>query len=93
MSSQLFRIFGKDKVSGHSQLKASVQRAIRGALPAAAAAAAAASPSSVLELWQLTASCRCRPAGKIAEDYPYLVEHGLLDVILPKKQDLVLVKL
>lgn len=32
MSSQLFRIFGKDKVSGHSQLKASVQRAIRGAL-------------------------------------------------------------
>ncbi len=32
MSSQLFRIFGKEKVSGHSQLKASVQRAIRGAL-------------------------------------------------------------
>jgi len=28
--SQLFRSFGKDKVSGHSQLKASVQRAIRG---------------------------------------------------------------
>ncbi|KAI7839747.1 hypothetical protein COHA_006551 [Chlorella ohadii] len=60
MSSQLFRIFGKEKVSGHSQLKASVQRAIR---------------------------------AKIAEDYPYLVEQGLLDVILPKKQDLVLIKL
>lgn len=28
--SQLFKSFGKDKVSGHSQLKASVQRAIRG---------------------------------------------------------------
>ncbi|PSC69287.1 malignant T-cell-amplified sequence 1-like protein [Micractinium conductrix] len=58
--SQLFRTFGKDKVSGHSQLKASVQRAIR---------------------------------GRIADDYPWLVETGVLDVILPKKQDLVLVKL
>ncbi|KAL4439866.1 hypothetical protein ABPG75_002867 [Micractinium tetrahymenae] len=58
--SQLFRTFGKDKVSGHSQLKASVQRAIR---------------------------------GRIAEDYPWLSETGVLDVVLPKKQDLVLVKL
>ena len=33
MTSQLFKTFGKDKVSGHSQLKASVQRAIRGAPP------------------------------------------------------------
>ena len=32
-------------------------------------------------------------ADKIAEDYPYLVETGLLDVLLPKKQDLVLIKL
>ncbi|KAL4853857.1 Malignant T-cell-amplified sequence 1 [Chlorella vulgaris] len=58
--SQLFKSFGKDKVSGHSQLKASVQRAIR---------------------------------ARIAEDYPWLVETGVLEVILPKKQDLVLVKL
>ena len=36
MTSQLFKSFGKDKVSGHSQLKASVQRGIRGAPPSAA---------------------------------------------------------
>jgi hypothetical protein len=33
------------------------------------------------------------PPGKIADDYPWLVETGVLDVVLPKKQDLVLVKL
>ncbi|EFN51192.1 hypothetical protein CHLNCDRAFT_56407 [Chlorella variabilis] len=60
MTSQLFKTFGKDKVSGHSQLKASAQRAIR---------------------------------GRIIEDYPYLSETGVIDVILPKKQDLVLIKL
>jgi hypothetical protein len=29
MTSQLFKSFGKEKTGGHSQLKASVQRAIR----------------------------------------------------------------
>lgn len=58
--SQLFRTFGKEKSSGHSQLKASVQRGIR---------------------------------AKIVEDYPWLTETGVIDVLLPKKQDMVLVKL
>ena len=32
-------------------------------------------------------------AAKILEDYPWLAETGVIDVILPKKQDLILVKL
>lgn len=51
--------------------------------------------------WRLTsprAGTVCVPtchlhAGRIAEDYPWLSETGVLDVVLPKKQDLVLVKL
>ena len=160
MTSQLFKVFGKDKVSGHSQLKASVQRAIRGAPPPPLRAAAAAcllargcarwhrpsalsherlaAPASAADsrllllhrLWLAVPVAACpdsspaaprllpgstchlpqdpvaphptppapaaRPhrfAGKIAEDYPYLADTGLLDVILPKKQDLVLIKL
>jgi len=37
--------------------------------------------------------CAALPAGKIAEDYPWLAESGVLDVVLPKKQDLILIKL
>ncbi|KAL6785427.1 hypothetical protein ACKKBG_A00200 [Auxenochlorella protothecoides x Auxenochlorella symbiontica] len=60
--SQLFKTFGKEghKASGHSQLKSSVQRSIR---------------------------------GKIAEQYPWLETTGVLEVILPKKQELTLIKL
>lgn len=58
--SQLFRTFGKDKFSGHSQLKHSVQRSIR---------------------------------GQIADQYPWLVDNGVLEAILPKKVDLTLIKL
>ena len=59
-SNPLFKTFGKEKFSGQSQLKHSVQRSIR---------------------------------GQIAEQYPWLVEHGVLDVLLPKKVDLTLIKL
>lgn len=89
--SQLFKSFGKDKVSGHSQLKASVQRAIRGmSLPASLAGVIAQGvPACFVQRWCLC----CVAAARIAEDYPWLVETGVLEVILPKKQDLVLVKL
>jgi hypothetical protein len=50
-------------------------------------------PAAWLGSLSSLSSCASLTAGKIAEDYPYLVENGLLDVILPKKQDLVLVKL
>lgn len=33
------------------------------------------------------------PAAKIVEQYPYLGETGVIDVLLPKKQDLTLIKL
>ena len=59
-SNPLFKTFGKEKFSGQSQLKHSVQRSIR---------------------------------GQIAEQYPWLVEHDVLDVLLPKKVDLTLIKL
>lgn len=36
--------------------------------------------------------CPCC-ADKIIEDYPWLTETGVIDVILPKKQDLILIKL
>ena len=90
MTSQLFKSFGKDKVSGHSQLKASVQRGIRGAPPQPPAACRhAVAPHSL----KLRHCCVPSSAAKIIEDYPWLVETGVIDVILPKKQDLILVKL
>jgi hypothetical protein len=91
--SQLFKSFGKDKVSGHSQLKASVQRAIRGmSLPASLAGLIAQGAPACWLRYQ-DGSLGCVAAARIAEDYPWLVETGVLEVILPKKQDLVLVKL
>lgn len=35
----------------------------------------------------------CSCAAKIAEQYPWLEDTGVINVILPKKQDLVLIKL
>lgn len=71
---------------------------------ATAAAAGAAKHPPWLQLWSLPARSRlasrappfcapCAAAGKIIEDYPWLQDTGVIDVVLPKKQDLVLVKL
>lgn len=91
--SQLFRAFGKDNRDnrGHTQLKHSVQRSIKSERP----------------LW-LPRRCRrrrpplpaltpprpaLRPAAQIGEQYPWLVESGVLEVLLPKKAELTLIKL
>jgi hypothetical protein len=44
----------------------------------------------------VAAACSLRPcpaAAQIAEQYPWLVENGVLEVLLPKKAELTLVKL
>jgi hypothetical protein len=32
------------------------------------------------------------PAASIAEQYPYLAEHGIIDVLIPKKEAVYLAK-
>lgn len=123
--SQLFKNFGKEKNSGHSQLKASVQRSIRGARWCANSLAYQGSPGfwcrrrlssqmqsrhpqlslpsllgRKLEPHSIYACTTRTPlsfaspcAAKIVEQYPYLADTGVIDVILPKKQDLTLIKL
>jgi len=55
----MFKKFGKEEVSGYTQVKASVARGIR---------------------------------SSIAEQYPYLAEHGILDELIPKKEPLFVAK-
>lgn len=83
----LFRAFGKDKISGHSQLKSSAQRSIKGEQ-----LCACRQPRQLASATHTPPLLACSAAA-IVEQYPWLQESGVIDVLLPKKQDLTLIKL
>lgn len=90
----MFKAFGKERVSGHTQLKASVQRSIRGTQHQYLHACCIFCCSCVLPASPSSPPpTQCHAAAKICEQYPWLEESGVIDQILPKKVDLTLVKL
>jgi hypothetical protein len=97
--SQLFKSFGRDKISGHSQLKSSVQRSIRGQCVFIKSCCLSRFRNILCKTRAINVSFKIiyivlfNIVGQIAEQYPWLVENGVLEVLLPKKSDLTLIKL
>jgi hypothetical protein len=93
--SQLFKTFGKEghKASGHSQLKSSAQRAIRGGWPLDLAVGVLVWAQKGNAGSHGLSSPHPPIAAKISEQYPWLESSGVLEVLLPKKQELTLIKL
>ena len=97
--SQLFKSFGKEghRASAQSQLKSSVARGIRGGWRDMVVG-----PGHLLVLWGClygktgpgsNAEACWFLAAKISEQYPWLVENNVLEELLPKKQELMIIKL
>ena len=83
----------EDGLSGQNLVKSSVQRGIRGALGRARRASSASTAAGREPLLALSAaSFFARGAGRIAEQYPSLEEGGVLEVLLPKKDKMVVGK-
>lgn len=75
-----------DGVSNQNLVKSSVQRAIRSARQSLC-------PPFQCAKHRGNAECSARPStGKIGEQYPSLEDGGALDVLLPKKEKMVVAK-
>ena len=83
----MFKKFTTDEVSTQNQIKSSVQRGVRG----------------MVSMLHGKATCPYRDeraekvlrwhAAKVVELYPYLEETGIIDEIVPKKEQAALAKL
>jgi hypothetical protein len=91
-----FKKFGKDEISGFTQVKASVARGIRCECSALLVLGRFLqqlccfhpSPSS-----PPSPPCVCNCcAASVGEQYPYLADSGVLDVLFPKKEPVFVAK-
>lgn len=82
----MFKKFGKEEISGYTQVKASVARGIRCKGLSYAVHMLLRLPGR-----QLTRSFHCA-AASVGEQYPFLSESGILDALIPKKEPLYVAK-
>lgn len=82
----MFKKFGKEDISGFTQVKASVARGIRCEQQQCCWTRCS---------WRRRRRCLTlppAPAASIGEQYPFLADNGVLDVLLPKKEPLFVAK-
>lgn len=88
----IFKKFSNADVSSAGPVKSSVARGIRGVALLCSGAVHASLPYRILYLAASRLPTTHVLAASLCDNYPYLAESGLIDVLLPKKETMTVAK-